>query len=295
MNEPSGFEEYWAQLRADVARVETDWERTSRRKLVVSRGKSWLIDWVRYSSINDQVIHGWLATPYDHSLNGAGFLWLPGYSYGTPPPDDSNLVAGTVTLAINVHGNAADTPYINPAGKDDYILQGIDNPSSYIYRSIVGHCLYAIDVLEAQPEVTRGIGAAGMSQGGGLALLVASQDPRAKICCADMPFLSDIRTALVVSHSPAYRTLKRHTELVPTDLSTILLFDPLFHAHNITVPTWLSAGGKDPACKPITVEAVFNALASEIKEYELFPLAGHVFTPEMNAAYQRLVERYIVG
>jgi cephalosporin-C deacetylase len=294
MEKVFGFDMFWAELRSEIAVIEKDWDRIERQEIVESRGKSWRIDWIRFSSIGDMVIHGWIATPYDHPTNNTGILWMPGYSFGTPRPDDSNLVSGSVTLAINVHGNLPDAPYVSSAGKEEYILNGIDDPYQYIYRSIVGHCLCAMDVLEQQSEVTAGIVSAGMSQGGGLALIVAAQDRRANICCADMPFLSDIRTALTLSHSPAYRELKSYVKEHPRALDTVLMYDPLFHADLITVPVWISAGGKDPACRPKTVEAVYARIASHDKHYEFFPNAGHVFVPQMNAAYQRMIEQYLV-
>jgi cephalosporin-C deacetylase-like acetyl esterase len=291
---PKTFDSFWSELRAEVDSVDCDWDRTERSQIVTSRGHSWKIDWIRYSSVEDHLIQGWLAVPYDHQANGAGFLWMPGYSYGTPRPDDSDLVEGTVTCAINVHGNTPDEAYVNPAGKNDYILNGIDDPRTYIYRVIVAHCLCAVGVLLNQPEISGGIASAGMSQGGGLALIVSSQSALTGICCADMPFLADLRTALTLSHSPAYRTLKRYIDEHPKCLDTVLLFDSLFHAGNIHVPTWLSAGGKDPACKPVTVEAVYAQLASKNKHYEYFPNAGHIFMPQMNAAYREMVDDYLV-
>jgi cephalosporin-C deacetylase len=292
MMAPLVFDSYWSELRGDVSSTVKDWERSERSQIVSSRGKSWKVDWVRYSSLGDELIHGWIASPYDHKANGAGFLWLPGYSYGTAPPDDSNLVAGTVTFSINVHGNVVDTPYVNPAGKNDYITVGISNPNTYIYRAIVGHCLCAVDVLKQQREVSA-VGVGGMSQGGGLALLVSSQNDDVKICCADMPFLADIKTALVLSHSPAYRKLNEAVHESPSLLNTVLLFDPLYHAEQIKVPVWLSAGGKDPACKPLTVETVFAEIQSVDKHYEYFPSAGHVFVPEMNAGHEKLILKYL--
>jgi cephalosporin-C deacetylase len=288
------FESYWARVRAEVNAAPADWERTSQPLLIGSRGNRWMIDWIRFSSVGDHVIEGWLSVPHDHPVSGAGFLWLPGYSYGTPPPDDSNLIAGACTFAINVHGNPPNFPYVNPAGKNDYILNGIDLPETYIYRAIIIHCLKALPVLLEQEEITRGIGVGGMSQGGGLALIVAAQSPSPKICCAAMPFLADIEQSLAVSRSPAYRALAHHIAKKPEALQTILLFDALYHAQSISVPTWLSAGGKDPACKPVTVEAVFREIASPVKHYEFFPNVGHNFTPEMNAMYQRMIEKNVL-
>lgn len=190
------FDAYWRGLGAELASVPSDWERTKREQTVSAHGKTWRIDWVRFSSLDDAVIEAWCAVPEDHPINGVGFLWLPGYSYGTPPPDKTDLVTGCVTLCLNLHGNTPDAPYINPAGKDDYILQGIEDPERYIYRALVAHCLRAGEVLAALPEVDPGkMAVGGMSQGGGLALIVAAQDARHQLCFADMPFLSDIPLA----------------------------------------------------------------------------------------------------
>ncbi len=295
------FDQYWRQVReqhaAHAASGSIDFEIIPKNILVVGRGGTWTIDWLRFSSSGDSVIYGWVARPADHEPTGVGFLWLPGYSYGTPPPDTSNLVRGATSLCINIHGNMPDAPYLNPAGKDDYVTDGILDPENYIYKRAVLHSLSAMDVLgqvdgiDAEKRVV-----AGMSQGGALALLVAANHAAPKICFADMPFLCNQPLGMQISSSAVYKTMLRYAEEHGDDvLKTLALFDPMLHAPAIKIPTSLVVGGKDPASRAATVPAVYEALAGDCKQLRLFPDAGHVFLPEMVQTYVDWIDRIVLG
>ncbi|MDR3707293.1 MAG: acetylxylan esterase [Capsulimonadaceae bacterium] len=293
------FDRYWRDVREEVAAADQDWDRQARDEVVEANGGRWRIDWVRFSSVRDSLVWGWHAVPLSPSPNGACMLWLPGYSYGTPPPDPTCLIPGASTLCINVHGLRPDEPYINPAGKNDYILQDIDNPVTYIMRSVVQHCLRALHVAAALPEVNAArIVVGGMSQGGALAIMSAANSVVPKACFADMPFLSDIETAVRSSSSPVYKAIRHRMRVAPAAadgiLATLSLFDPVRHAPRVVVPTCLSAGGRDPSVKPAGVEMVFCALGTEIKHYEFYPNAGHVFLPEMNRTHTEWVARHVL-
>ena len=238
-----------------------------------------------------------LPVPADHEPTGVGFLWLPGYSYGTPPPDASNLVRGATTLCINIHGNLPDAPYLNPAGKNDYVTENILDPENYIFRKSVLHCLSAMDVLAELEgvDVDKRV-VAGMSQGGALSLLVAANHAAPKICFADMPFLCNQPLGLQISSSAVYKTALSFAEEHGEEaLQTLALFDPVRHAPSIKIPTSLIVGGKDPASRAATVPAVYNALAANCKQLRLFPDAGHVFLPEMVQTYVDWIDRIVLG
>lgn len=293
------FESYWQGVRDEVLGADRDWERIVRDQTVSANGGVWRIDWVRLSSIRDTLIWGWLAVPIDRTPNGACMVWLPGYSYGTPPPDPTCLVAGVATLCVNVHGRMPDEPYVNPAGKNDYILQDIDDPSSYILKLAVGHSMRALSVACDVPGVHHErIAVGGMSQGGALAIMAAANSPIPRLCLADMPFLSHVRSAVKQSSSPVYKAIRHRlaTDHASADqvVATLELFDPVHHAPHVNVPTWLSAGGKDPSVKAEGVEKVYHALGTQTKHYEYFANAGHVFLPEMNRAHSDWIGEHIL-
>ncbi len=303
---PADFAAFWAGVKAELAEVPADWER-----LAGAGGETatHTVDWLRFSSLSDTVVYGWLAVPKLTVPGGnRGYLWLPGYSLGNPPPGPESLYPDTVTLGLNLHGHLPDTPYTHPSlSNADYITQGIESPYTCIYRSIIGHCLRALDVLGAQPEVNaERLVVGGMSQGGGLALVTAALAPAATLCLADMPWLCALELALSLLDRSKYKKMgagrypdargliadyaDAHPAVAEQVYRTYSYFDPLSHAPNVRCPVQMSAGGRDPSCKPPTVYAVFNELKGE-KEMLYLPTTGHDIVPAMHEAHWNWVQR----
>ncbi len=302
---PADFEAFWAEVKSDLAAVPADWERLPGAG---SETETHTVDWVRFSSLGDMLIYGWLAVPKQlaEQTKNRGYLWLPGYSLGSPPPGPESLYPDTVTLGLNIHGHQPNTPYQHPSVSGaDYITEGIELPHSYIYRKIIDHCLRALDVLAAQPEVSpERLIVGGMSQGGGLSLVTAALAPEVKLCLADMPWLCALELALsLLDRSKYKKSLARypdargliadyaeaHPEIAAQVYQTYAYFDPLSHASNIRCPTQVSAGGRDPSCKPPTIYAVYNELACE-KEMLYLPATGHDIVPAMHDAHAKWVQ-----
>jgi len=303
---PADFEAFWASVKSNLADIPVEWERLPGAG---GETETHRVDWLRFSSLGDLVIYGWLAVPKSLSSGSRrGYLWLPGYSLGNPPPGPECLYPETVTLGLNLHGTLPDTPYRHPSlAGADYITRGIESPHTYIYRNIVGHCLRALEVLAAQPEVDPArLIAGGMSQGGGLALVTAALAPSVRLCLADMPWLCALELALSLLDREKYKAMKParypdargmiadyadiHPELASQVYQTYHYFDPLPHAADIRCPTQMSAGGRDPSCKPPTIYAVFNELKCE-KEMLYLPHTGHEIVPAMWEAHGNWVQR----
>ncbi len=303
---PPDFVDFWGRMKEELAETPLEWERVPDAAWTTP---DVIVDWVRFPSLGGLHVYGWLAVP-KHAApeDHVGYLWLPGYSYGNPPPGPESLYPNTVTLGLNLHGNTPDTPYIHPftLGRE-YITQGIDSPETYIYREIVAHGLRALDVLAAQPEVDPArLAVGGMSQGGGLALVTAALAPQMRLCLADMPWLCDLDRALALIDRARYKKLANHR--IPDGRAliedyadahparrdqiyqTFRYFDPLSHAADILCPTQMSAGGRDPSCKPPTIYAVYNALTCE-KEMLSLPTVGHEIVPAMHRTHAKWVER----
>ncbi len=303
---PADFDEFWDGVKSELAQVPADWERLPGAGGETS---THTVDWVRFSSVDDTLVYGWLAVPKHLTLpsGSRGYLWLPGYSLGNPPPGPESLYPDTVTLGLNIHGNLPDTPYQHPSvSGSDYITQGIESPQTYLYRKVIGHCLRALDVLAQQPEVSaERLIAGGMSQGGGLALVTAALSPAVKLCLADMPWLCALELALSLLDRNKYKKnglarypdargliadyAEAHPELAAQICQTYAYFDPLSHASNVHCPTQVSAGGRDPSCKPPTIYAVYNELACE-KEMLYLPTTGHDIVPAMHDAHLKWVQ-----
>lgn len=131
------------------------------------------------------------------------------------------------------------------------------------YGDWLGDCLLATRWALEQPGVEPGrLSLFGTSQGGGGSLLLASilGQGHVRCVCADLPFLTDFpHTGL---RGEAYGLLRPAAERTrQEDFWRRLGFvDTLSHAHRLTMPVMLSAGGADETCPPTTVEALFDRL-----------------------------------
>ncbi|BDI31440.1 cephalosporin-C deacetylase [Capsulimonas corticalis] len=304
---PEDFDEFWRATMAELDRTPIAWKRTPSNLTA----EGYTVETLEFASLGGVAVYGWIAVPEDaERLSAPGFLWLPGYSHGNPPPGPESLYAGIVTLGLNVHGNLPDTAYVHPStlGRD-YIAEGIDTPQTYVFRAIVAHCLRAFEVLALQPEVDPDrVIAGGMSQGGGLALIVAALRRDATwLCLADMPWLSDLDRALSLIDRERYQKFPQlsvpdkrliieqyaeaHPERREEVFRTYRYFDPLSHAGNIACPTQMSAGGRDPSCRPPTIYAVYNEITAE-KEMIYLPTTGHQIVPAMHMAHENWVNSH---
>ena len=304
---PADFAAFWRDVQTELTGVPLEWERLPG---VGGETETYTVDWLRFSSLGDMLVYGWLAVPKLLSHGGSrGYLWLPGYSLGNPPPGPECLYPDTVTFGLNLHGNLPNTPYIHPSVTHaDYITTGIESPQTYIYRSMIAHCLRALEVLARQPEVDAGrLMVGGMSQGGGLALVTAALAANmVRLCLADMPWLCALDIALSLLDRERYKRLNsnrypdargliadyadEHPASAAQVYQTFRYFDPLSHAAAIQCPTQMSAGGRDPSCKPPTIYAVYNELTCE-NSMLFLPQTGHEIVPAMHEAHSDWVHR----
>jgi len=132
------------------------------------------------------------------------------------------------------------------------------------YGDWLSDCLLAIRWAQARPEVLpRRLSLFGTSQGGGGSLLLASilGPERVRCVCADLPFLTDFPGSGL--EGDAYSLLQPIYEAVPAADFWMRLgyVDTVSHAHRLTMPVLLSAGGEDATCPPRTVERLFQSLS----------------------------------
>lgn len=131
------------------------------------------------------------------------------------------------------------------------------------YEDWISDCLLAIRWGLERPEVLPGrLSLYGTSQGGGGCLLVASilGAQRVRCVCADLPFLTDFPRSRL--EGDAYDILKDVYNSMPHVgfWRRLGYIDTVSHAHRLTMPVMLSAGGMDTTCPPATVESLFQKL-----------------------------------
>jgi cephalosporin-C deacetylase-like acetyl esterase len=130
------------------------------------------------------------------------------------------------------------------------------------YRHWLANALLALQWAQDQPEVIpRRVSFFGTSQGGAGALLLASLCRESGVRCAaaDVPFLTDFRRA---GRRGAYAIAAEVLDQVddPAAWRALGLIDTLSHVHRLDLPVLLTAGGRDEACPPDTIETLFARL-----------------------------------
>ena len=278
---PEDFEQFWKQIAEEAASVPLSFRR--RPAVGVTAANGLRLDEIIFDSAEGHYVEGWIAYP-----NGArrlpSFLWIPPYGRESLLPNAYGTRQGMVSLSLNLHGESAfhQEKYETERG---YFSDGALEPETWVFRRMIQHVLVALRVLQAQSEVDEDqIAAMGMSQGGGMSIWAAMVSPILKAVCADMPFLGAMRFAL---SRTAYRyPLKELVDLMEEEamgrervMHTLSYFDTVNCAVNAKLPVQVSYGLKDPAVRPETAQAIFDALPTQKRLVE-YP-GGHDWHEEM--------------
>jgi cephalosporin-C deacetylase len=272
VSRPADFRDFWQALAAEVGEVAAAY----RLDLAQEPSGKEVTVWVaRYPSVATKTIHGWYLCPQSPGPHPA-ILFLSGYGARPIEPPVALARHGYVVLAIDVRGNPVDRPRPHPF--EDYSTIGIESPQTYVYREIVGHALRAVQFLSTRAEVDPGnIGIVGVSEGGGVGLLLGALSPQVKAVAADAPLLCDFALSLRAASWP-YSEIARYLQRNPAQTDqvrrTLAYFDLVNFAPEIRCPVLLSAGFLDPVALPAAVYGVFN-LISAPKEMRPLPEAGH--------------------
>ncbi len=190
---------------------------------------------------------------------------LPGYGGSiTMHPQISDL--GYNILHISPLGYVTPEKTINELALPDGNWPVLPNTASGApenYNDWLSDCLLALRWAQGLPEVLPNrLSLFGTSQGGGCSLLLASiLGPECVRCvCADLPFLTDFPGSAL--DGSAYSLLQPIYQTTPSAdfWGRLGLIDTVSHAHRLTMPVMLSAGGKDTTCPPCSVERLFQRL-----------------------------------
>ena len=206
------------------------------------------------------------------SSDGFNILHVSPLGYVTPSGPAKGVLAEDGKLPV-LHNTAEG----KRGGYEDWLLDCVSAASWAIER----------------PEVLPGrLSFFGTSQGGGAALLLASiMKGQVRSVAADLPFLTAF--PLTDLEGEAYSMLKPSYGKVREDVfwNRLGYVDTLSHAHRISIPVMLTAGGRDDVCFPRTVERLFSILPGT-KQYTYLKDNGHDHSREGNALFRSWFSLY---
>ncbi len=276
---PEDFDAFWAQTTEEANAVKLDFHRSLSNDYDLP---GFRVETIDFQGMTGRV-QGWIAYP-EGARRLPGFVWVPPYGRESLLPNQYGTREGFVSFSFNFHGLGAfhQEKYAIDRG---YFSEGADDPETWIFRRMLQDAFIAARVLQAQIEVDEErIGVMGMSQGAGISIWLGAHCPIIKAVCADMPFLSDIsETILNTVYRYPLKELRDFMDNIPLGearvLNTLSYFDTMNQATRCKVPTHVSLGLKDPACRPDSVRATFEALPGK-KDLSIYDW-GHDWHPDM--------------
>jgi cephalosporin-C deacetylase-like acetyl esterase len=216
-------------------------------------------------------------------------IHLPGY--GAETSSHPQLVAeGFNVLHINPRG------YCTPEGLDiekkrndcfPVLPDQVETFGEHGYNDWFTDVLVAIRWGLSQSCVQKDrLGTFGTSQGGGTALLLASiLCDQIKAIAADVPFLINFPLVKTLADKGAYflaldaldRVEKSQPQRLAEAWHALGFADVMCHAHRLTMPVLMLAGGADNVCPSVSIESLFAMLKGS-RSYTCIVGQDHTYT-----------------
>jgi cephalosporin-C deacetylase len=279
---PADFESFWRAAAQEAESAPLHFERVHQAGDDLLTHRLYRLRW---AGMDRRGREGWYAIPRHATLPAPAVLYLPGYGVGTVPINEHTAFEGLITLSVNLHGYAVEpnVPYSPELG---YFTRGIESPQTYIYRRLAQESLLAMRILAAQEEVdSRYLVAAGLSQGGGLAVMLGAWCLRTRVVVAELPALTywEYLLSRAVWRYPI-REFQDYMDATGVSrdalLNTLQYYDAVNHAPYVRVPVQLSLALKDPGIRAPVVVSLYDALPPP-KRLLIYEDHGHDWHPEM--------------
>ncbi|MFD0744337.1 acetylxylan esterase [Phytohabitans flavus] len=245
---------------------------------------------VTFSGFGGHPIKAWFLAPRGAAGPLPCVVEFIGYGGGRGRPLDWLVwsAAGYAHLVMDTRGQGSggwlpgDTPDPAESGgphTPGFLTRGILDPEQYYYRRLFTDAVRAVETAREHPLVdpTRVV-AAGISQGGGIALAVGGLVDGLAAVLPDVPFLCHYRRATEITDKSPYYELttycKSHRDQVEQVFDTLRYFDGVNFAAHGTAPALFSVGLMDDICPPSTVYAAYNHWAGQ-KDIRVWSYNAH--------------------
>ncbi|MBD9447466.1 acetylxylan esterase [Rhizobium sp. RHZ01] len=287
---PPGFDAFW-QARYERA-IATDPQPVLRKSTLTH--PDWQVLDITYTSTGGFEIGGWLLLPRRLPV-GRGLVVGHGYG-GRDAPDFDLPVEEAAIFFPCARGLSLSARPPIPADASGHVLQGIDNPNTYIIGGCVDDLWLAVSsLLTLYPWLSGHIGYSGVSFGGGIGALAIPFDPRIDRGHLVVPTFGDRELWLTLPTVGSADSVQTYQTTHGSVLETLRMFDAASAASRIEVPMLAAVALFDPAVAPPCQFAVANALPTS-KYNETFILdAGHFDYPgstEQNAVLREKVRDF---
>jgi cephalosporin-C deacetylase len=251
------FNDFWDGVDAELARLPMAAELQPLPMRSTDAATAYT---VRLTSVGPYRIFGYYSVP-NLPPPVPGLLLTPHYGSVNHVPDYFDRERYAVLTLMHRGQRLADKPFA--AAYPGLLTLGVDNPETYIYRSIVADCLRGAEFLFSRPEVD---GSHVGIQGDDLALLTAARRGGFRaVQVGDLLFHGLLESS---QHSDAYPAeelndyFRAHPQARPAVAETLAYFDPLQHVPRIPSTTLFATSDN-------RLESLRAAVGGPAEEYQL--------------------------
>ncbi len=261
---PADFAAYWDAVDEELARypMAVELEHLPLRSTPFAT-----VSAVRLTSIGPYRIFGYYSVPVGDGPF-PGLMNTPRYgSVNHVPHHDDRERYATLTL-MHRGQRLADRPFA--AAYPGLLTLGIDDPATYIYRSIVADCLRGAEFLLSRPEVDGGhVGIVGDD----LALLTTARRPQ--FTAMQAGGLMFHRTLEAAGRTSAYPTeevndyLRTHPDRRDAVARSLAYVDPAHHAAGVKATALLLTNDAGTINGPEWLAPLADTLGGPVEQYRI--------------------------
>jgi cephalosporin-C deacetylase len=261
---PDDFNEYWRKVDDELALYSSNPElrHSVRRSTLFAKSYD-----LRLTSSGPYRIFGFYSVP-DGPGPFPALLQTPRYGSVNNPPHYEDRRRYVVLTIMHRGQRLADEPF--QAAYPGLLTDGIERPSSYIYRDIVADCLRAAEWLATRPEVdTRRMSVVGDD----LALITAAR--RQVFAVLQITSLMFYQLMEARKRTDAYpiEEINDFLRIFPAQeeavTETLSYFDPTHHAGGVTARTQFAIGDPGTLGGPEWMQPLTAAIGCHAEHYML--------------------------
>jgi cephalosporin-C deacetylase len=263
--EPADFDAFWEAQKAEVRAVPMDMRLTHLRTSTYSNVFRFDI-----AVTDGRRVYGYFIVPISLVGSYPALIQMPPYgNLANIVQDDVSTAerAGVLSVFLSVHNSPPNVT----SPMSNYLVDGIIRPQSYYLKYILLGAVKVMDYLETRPDFNGQFAALGISQGGGLAAMIAGIDTRISLLANAYPAFCHQAGAKYRQPSAFPFTYATAGDIsVPRDsiLSTVKYYDPVYTLRRFKGVSWSMGSLKDAVCPPQAVATAFNQIKGQrIIEY----------------------------
>lgn len=281
---PDDFTEFWREGIAEARKVPLEPVMTRMPERSTND-----VDVYHVSFQNHRVgsrLYGILSLP-----KGAGpfpaMLVVPGAGVRPYFPSHEWARRGVIHLAIGIHGIPVDRDSLlynelRATALQNYNTAQLEDRERYYYRRVfigvvrAGDFIHSLPQFDGKTYVVRG-----GSQGGGLAIVTATLDPRVTAIASGYPAMSDHLAYLhgKVGGWPHIFADAAAVKAKAEKIETLRYYDVVNFARLLRVPSYFLWGYNDPVVPPRSMYAAYNVITAP-KSVDVYPPAVHAASRE---------------